>query len=111
MSGVLTPHWRSTRNVEGIGGSRTGVTVMRCGSGINLLIVCPYVLLIKKSNHSVKTLTTYYKVSAVCSHSYLTAEHFNHPLSREQTLPIPSYPQMKVIKLLPVYIFLCGHLT
>lgn len=84
---------------------------MRCGAGINLPIVCPYVLLIKKSNHSIKTLATCYKVSAVCSHHLLTAERFNHPLSREQTLPIPTYPQMQVTKLLPVYCFLCGHLT
>lgn len=89
MSEVLTPHCRSTWNVERIGGSSTGVTVMRCGAGINLLIVCSYVLLIKKSNHSVKTLTSCYKVSAVCSHCYLTAEHFNYLLSWEHILPIP----------------------
>lgn len=58
-----------------------------------------------------KTLATYYKVSAVCSHRRFTAEHFNQPLSREQTLPFPSYPQMQVSKLLPVYCFLSGHLT
>lgn len=81
---------------------------MRCGAGINLLT---YVLLIKKSNHSVKTLTTCYKVSAVCSHCYLPAERFNHLLSQEQILPIPSYPQMQVTKLTPVHCFLCGPLT
>lgn len=48
MSGMLTPYCRSTRNVDGIGGSSAGVTVMRCRPGINLLIVCPYILLIKK---------------------------------------------------------------
>lgn len=97
VSGVLTPHCKSARNVEGIGGSSAGVTAMRCGAGINLLIVCPYVLLIKE------TLATCYKVSAVCSHRCLTAEHFNHPLSREQAPPIPSYPQVQVSLLLSVW--------